>query len=85
MDADQTTYVVDNLETDQVYKFSVHAENEAGLGPGLLLHTPVRVRQGIGEYMENKIIMVNVTNYCLVQLPSISSTSNIVLFEALIM
>lgn len=51
MDADQTTYVVENLETDQVYVFRVYAENEAGLGPGLLLHTPVKVRQGIGEYI----------------------------------
>lgn len=49
MDADQTSHVVDNLEPDQVYVFRLYAENEAGLGPGLLL-PPVRIREGIGEY-----------------------------------
>ena len=49
VEADQTSCVVEDLETDKVYVFRVYAENEAGMGPGLLLHTPVRIREGIGE------------------------------------
>lgn len=54
VDADQTTYVVENLEPDQVYVFRLYAENEAGLGPGLLL-PPVRIREGIGKYPHESI------------------------------
>nr|XP_027214444.1 immunoglobulin-like and fibronectin type III domain-containing protein 1 [Penaeus vannamei] len=49
-DADQTTYVVDNLETNKVYVFRVYAENETGMGDALILRTPVRVKEFIGEY-----------------------------------
>ncbi|ROT75131.1 hypothetical protein C7M84_006327 [Penaeus vannamei] len=46
-DADQTTYVVDNLETNKVYVFRVYAENETGMGDALILRTPVRVKEFI--------------------------------------
>ncbi|KAK4306771.1 hypothetical protein Pmani_021427 [Petrolisthes manimaculis] len=47
VEPEQTSFVVEGLEADQVYVFRVYAENEAGMSAALILTTPIRIRKGI--------------------------------------
>ncbi|RXG68637.1 hypothetical protein Avbf_00047, partial [Armadillidium vulgare] len=57
VEPEQTSFIVPDLEMSALYVFRVYAENEAGMGEGLVFQKPVRISENIGKY---NIVEINV-------------------------